>query len=614
MAAALKAECPGCFEAPPKDSEACGCGYGAEVESSASMLPPGTLLSSPDGKLSYILGRVLGTGAFAFTYLARTVDGNERVAIKEYMPRQLAGRIANSTLVRPDSKESRPYFDHGLKRFLQESEALKQFKHPNIVEVLAFFEANDTAYLVMPYYEAMTLADYVDTHGALQPDAATRVIISILDGLRHVHSTKVDGRRWTHRDVKPENVLLRADATPLLIDFGAARTEAINEKRKLSVVLTPGYAPPEQHVPVERSDGPWVDVYGCAATLYFTLTGENPVDALVRKDAVDRRQADPLRPPHQVKSTISRRLSHNVVRGLALDFRERPQDADKFTNLLHLRRRSLGEIIGETLILLKGRWTWRIVTAAAALTIIYLFARVADLQQQLTSQNVRDEVQRIQLTAERDALRAQVAGVRETAEKAASAKAELETQVAAERAETAARLADAEAQAQAAAERAAQLSTASTTPPPADTGLQRAAEIITGTRSVQVRGESDALVRTFSATMTVRGNEIQFSNLRLTINPSAETSDPGKAIIQAKRFRAFIVVNGRGTKVTSSWICCWDYKTSGAASFRDEDVEKITASFPCTPNDLASGACQVGLYVGGPESPSGRGTTAAIVP
>lgn len=336
--------CPACF-ALVVPRTACGCGYDAAAAVSFLTLPPGTVLRAATGPTEYHVGLELGAGGFGITYLGWHPGRKERVAIKEYLPRDRAGRATNGTSVRPHSTDDAALFQHGLSRFLQEAEALSQFDHPNVVRVLDFFRTNGTAYLVMPYCEGHTLGEHLDelrkrSKGdpqvvpRLSPEVAVDVMLGVLDGLAHVHGRTMEGRRWMHRDVKPGNILLRRDASALLIDFGAARAEVGEKSESLSVVLTPGYAPPEQYFPGGKTQGPWVDVYGCAATLYHALTGEAPVGALERYDAIRRGERDPLKRPNELVREVSPDLSNAVLQGMAIDYRHRPQDAGQYRDAI----------------------------------------------------------------------------------------------------------------------------------------------------------------------------------------------------------------------------------------------------------------------------------------
>jgi serine/threonine protein kinase len=319
--------CPACFELSVAGRD-CGCGYDPAAETSPLILRPGTSVHG------YSVGLVLGTGGFGVTYLGWDHRSGRRVAVKEYLPRDLVGRATGSALVKAHSTEDAGFFRKGLDRFLQEAEVLSRFDHPNVVKVVDFFQENGTAYIVMPYYDGTTLGKLVEQRGRLAPEVAVRVMLGVLDGLSHVHQRQVGGKGWIHRDVKPDNVFLRSEGSPILLDFGAAREEVGEHSRSMTVVLTPGFAPYEQHFMRGKEQGPWVDVYGAAATLYFAVTGATPPSSVERHDAASRGRPDPLLPPDRAVRGLSARLSEAIRQGLAVDHRTRPRDAAEFRTLL----------------------------------------------------------------------------------------------------------------------------------------------------------------------------------------------------------------------------------------------------------------------------------------
>jgi len=222
---------------------------------------------------------------FGITYLGWDERLQTRVAIKEYLPRELAGRDADHRTVAAHSGEDADAFAFGLGKFLEEARTLAKLDHPNLVRVRDFFEENGTGYLVMDYYDGLTLAEYLARQpgGKIPEDQAIGILLPILDGLREVHA-----KGFLHRDIKPANIYLTAANRPILLDFGAARQAMGEHSRSLSVVLSEGYAPIEQY---QRNgkQGPWTDVYGAAATLYTMVTGQVP------PAATDRVSHDTLR-------------------------------------------------------------------------------------------------------------------------------------------------------------------------------------------------------------------------------------------------------------------------------------------------------------------------------
>lgn len=271
--------CPGCYAEKGGLAVCPSCGYDESAPRSPLFLPHGIVIGG-----QFRVGRVLGKrGGFGITYIGWDIHLQQRVAIKEYMPRDLATRTAESLDVQVHTEADQANFRFGREQFLREARIVARFDHPNIVRVRSFFNANSTAYLVMDYYEGQSLGEYLSTvRNTLAPGVALRLIRPILQGLQYLHEHNV-----IHRDVKPHNIYLAADGRPILLDFGAAMQAAGERPHSLVVVLTEGYAPLEQYQ--RRSpQGPYTDVYGAAATLYRMLAGEAPPMAL------DRLGHDPL--------------------------------------------------------------------------------------------------------------------------------------------------------------------------------------------------------------------------------------------------------------------------------------------------------------------------------
>ena len=229
----------------------------------------------------YRLLRVLGAGGFGVTYLAEHVKAGNKVAIKEYLPNEIA--VREGTTVHPKSSADREGFEWGLARFLDEARTLARFQHRNVVRVQRYFEANRTAYIVMDYEEGESLAGLLERHGTLTERQLKRLLLPIIDGLREVHAAG-----FLHRDIKPSNIFVRrSDESPVLLDFGAARQALGRHSRNLTGVVAAGYSPPEQY---ERDgdQGAWTDVYALSALCYEAIAGEVPPEAPRR---LNRRRA-----------------------------------------------------------------------------------------------------------------------------------------------------------------------------------------------------------------------------------------------------------------------------------------------------------------------------------
>ncbi|CAA7617152.1 bifunctional serine/threonine-protein kinase/formylglycine-generating enzyme family protein [Magnetospirillum sp. SS-4] len=280
-------------------------------------LPVGTSL------LEYRLIKVLGEGGFGVTYLAEDAIGI-RLAIKEYLPVEFAVRDVDSRVV-ARSESAMPNFAWGLERFQQEAARLVRFRgHPNIVRIERFFPANGTAYLVMPYEDGESLTAAVNRDGPPPPAALERIVQGLLAGLSAVHDEGM-----LHRDIKPDNVYLRVDGSPVLLDFGAAREAIRHRSRMLTGLVSEGYSPPEQYDPDGGAHGPWSDLYALAATLYFAMSGISP------PPSGRRGRNDPLRPVAEVvRHSHAAGLCAAVDASLALDPEERPRSVADFRRIV----------------------------------------------------------------------------------------------------------------------------------------------------------------------------------------------------------------------------------------------------------------------------------------
>ena len=244
-----------------------------------SAAAPGHTLAPGTRLRDYRVHSVLGEGGFGIVYLAQDRSLQRRVALKEYMPSSLAERTSGMQ-VSSLSEEDDETFRKGLESFINEARLLAQFDHPSLVKVHRFWEANGTAYMVMPFYEGPTLKEVLRDLPA-PPDEAW--LLGLLEPLTEVLAV-IHGQQCYHRDIAPDNILLLAGTgRPLLLDFGAARRVIGDANQALSVILKPGYAPIEQYAEVPgMKQGPWTDVYALAAVLFFAITGKKPPAAVGR--------------------------------------------------------------------------------------------------------------------------------------------------------------------------------------------------------------------------------------------------------------------------------------------------------------------------------------------
>jgi serine/threonine protein kinase len=240
---------------------------------SGNALPMGTLLGE------FELRAVLGEGGFGIVYQAWDHSLERKVALKEYMPSSLAARAGGSQ-VQVKSERYRDTFEAGRKSFINEAKLLAQFDHPSLVKVYRFWEANGTAYMVMPLYDGITLKDHLKTLAA-PPDETwlMNLLGPLTEALAVIHA-----EQCFHRDIAPDNVILLAGTgRPLLLDFGAARRVIGDMTQALTVILKPGYAPVEQYAEAPHmKQGAWTDVYALAATVHFALLGKTPPPSVSR--------------------------------------------------------------------------------------------------------------------------------------------------------------------------------------------------------------------------------------------------------------------------------------------------------------------------------------------
>ena len=270
----------------------------------------------------YELVRVLGSGGFGITYLGYDHHLDKAVAIKEYLPNDLAVRTENHSVL-PKSTQDKADYEWGLERFLSEAQTLARFDHRHIIKIHRFFRAHGTGYIVMEYAEGETLSDVLQRKGTLTESELKAVLFPVLDGLEVVHEAD-----FLHRDIKPGNIVIRDDGSPVLIDFGSARQAVAGKSRSVTAIVTPGYAPIEQYS-VKGHQGPWTDIYGLGAVCYRCLVGEQP------DDATERLREDPLIPAIQrCEGKASAALLNAIDRALRVDEGDRPQMIAEWREML----------------------------------------------------------------------------------------------------------------------------------------------------------------------------------------------------------------------------------------------------------------------------------------
>jgi len=272
--------------------------------------------------LNYTVVKQLSAGGFSIVYLAHD-ENDHPVAIKEYLPNGLALRNEGAQVV-ATSADKLALFRHGMKCFFEEGKTLATIAHPNIVRVINFFRANETVYMVMEYERGRTLQKEIQlTEGGVRENMILYVFVHLMNGLREVHLHKM-----LHLDIKPANIYIRRDGSPVLLDFGSARQALGPQVQKFTPMYTPGFASPEQYVDREGL-GPWSDIYSVGASMFACMSGMAP-------QAADQRAKDDRY--SSVRKAWAGRYSDNLLElvdwCLALDPLARPQSVREIQKAL----------------------------------------------------------------------------------------------------------------------------------------------------------------------------------------------------------------------------------------------------------------------------------------
>ena len=276
----------------------------------------------------YKIISVLGQGGFGITYLAEDINLNYKVVIKEFLPQDMATRDETRINVTPFTKDVDSY-THLLKRFSEEAQLLANMKHPNVVKVIRFFNANNTAYFVMEYAEGETLKEYLQQHKTLSEDEILSIMMPILEGAKYVHE-----KGFLHRDIAPDNIYLTKNGMPILIDFGAARDAIAEESKNISSIVKEGYSSPEQYT-VNNHQNASSDIYAIGSVFYRLMSGKVPVNAPQRQTALLNDEPDPLGDiSKEFKGKYSQALLHSVKKALNLRARDRFASVGEFQKSL----------------------------------------------------------------------------------------------------------------------------------------------------------------------------------------------------------------------------------------------------------------------------------------
>ena len=273
----------------------------------------------------YTIEGVLGQGGFGITYLGIDELHEKKVAIKEFFPQGIVTRnIEYEDTVTVTFVGEKANYEKGKERFLKEARTMAKFsKDEGIVKALDFFGINNTAYIVMEYLEGITLKQYLRENQRIAPEDLIELLVPLIESLDEIHS-----QGMIHRDISPDNIMVLPDGRIKLMDFGAARDYTEFGEKSLSIVLKPGYAPPEQYQ-THGVQGPWTDIYALCATMYKCITGENP------PDAIERVMDDSLKKISEFGIAIPPQEEAAIIKGMSVSAKDRYQDIKDFCEDLY---------------------------------------------------------------------------------------------------------------------------------------------------------------------------------------------------------------------------------------------------------------------------------------
>ena len=273
----------------------------------------------------YTIEGVLGQGGFGITYLGMDELHKKKVAIKEFFPQGIVTRnIEYEDTVTVTLVGEKENYDKGKERFLKEAQTMAMFsKDKGIVKALDFFEINNTAYIVMEYLEGVTLKQYLRENKRIAAEDLVELLVPLIEALDEIHSQGL-----IHRDISPDNIMVLPDGRIKLMDFGAARDYTEFGEKSLSIVLKPGYAPPEQYQ-THGVQGPWTDIYALCATMYKCITGENP------PDAIDRLVDDHLKKISAFGIPVLPQIEEAIIKGMSVAAKDRYQNVGDFCEDLY---------------------------------------------------------------------------------------------------------------------------------------------------------------------------------------------------------------------------------------------------------------------------------------
>lgn len=294
------------------------CPFCGTVENPYQVIPyaliKGTVLQN-----RYLIGDVIGFGGFGITYIAFDYSNNKAVAIKEYYPRGVAGRISGNKVSRL-STDGGVLFEEGRVRFIQEAKNLVRFNYlPGIVSIFDFFETNNTAYIVMELLDGYNVKQIIQKKGTPKIEFIYRMAEDICSVLGVIHAGGI-----IHRDISADNIFICRTGEFKLIDFGAARQSFMLNLKSSELILKKGYAPVEQYN-VKGNIGPWTDIYALAVTMYIILTGRSIPEAISRSPG-----GNDIIPPGSFNPRIPKHLNDAIMKALSFYPQNRYQNAIEF--------------------------------------------------------------------------------------------------------------------------------------------------------------------------------------------------------------------------------------------------------------------------------------------
>ncbi len=271
----------------------------------------------------YMVGRVVGKGGFGVTYAALDLQSTKLCAIKEYMPAEYSSRAKDAlTIIANPGERAQYIYRHGKEMFYKEAKNLQTLRaNCIVVNILAFFNENNTAYLVMEHLEKDLRTMAKENGGKLDPEYAKVVLVTVAKGLVQLHESGL-----LHREICPENIAVTTEGRIVLTSFNAVCNDATKQNKGMSVLLKPGFAPPEQYSS-QGKQGTWSDVYALCATFYALVSGRKPVDASFMRNGAKMQSLAEL------GSKVSKKTSDAIEYGMQVDYRRRCPD---FKTLLGL--------------------------------------------------------------------------------------------------------------------------------------------------------------------------------------------------------------------------------------------------------------------------------------